>query len=433
MNIKRMIYLSVLILLLNSCGSANKHFASLDGAYIFDAEAGAFVKYPSDFMYEPNEFLSYASENSRTQESEYQTVRVNLQTHNNILGGFYDYEIEVAYTVQNNKLILASVPRQMPEFDYFMIGSPDSLIISAGDANAYLVNLGTGGAQKLFDDSSFNNYFSRDSIKSLVFARVMSVSPDGRYILYISNRAYIDDSQHNSFDLYYYDMQTGAEAYIMNFDRKEILTWDKDNPGSFLYRELVVSSTDGARSFSPILKHDIEDGQEYMFLNLNNRFRAYEMLDDEHIYIMRNAERAVELFDGQEELVQTAALYIANIYTREVFAVDPGRYTTVMDVKLSDSGEYLAFWGLHINRQGLVLTELVTIHVASNDIVSHYEQNIDNYYIDSFYWLPDNILAANFINLSDFNKDTCRLHRIAHTFRTNAFHESMTDIPGLEE
>ena len=425
----------LLILLLNSCGSANKHFSALNDAYIFDADSNTLVKYPSDFMFEENEFLLYSPENSRTQVAEYQTVTLNLQAHDNILGGFYDHIIEIAYTIQNNKLIIASVPRQMPTFDYFTIdGSTDTLIITVSDENAYLVNLTDGSAQKLFNDANFNNYFSRDSIKPLVFARVIRVSPDGRYILYISNRDYIDDSLTNSFDLYYYDMQTGAETYIMNFYDKEVLTWDKNNPGSFLYRELRISSTDGARTFSPILRHSIQDNQQYMFLNLNEKYRAYEMMDDEHIYILRrSAERSVEMLEGHEEIIQTAALYIANIYTREMFAVDPGRYTTVMDVKMSDTGEYLVFWGSYINRQGIILKEVVTIHIESNDIVSHYEQNVDNYVINSFYWLPNNVLAINFINLTDFNKDSCRLHRITHTFRLNVFQEAMTGIPALED
>jgi hypothetical protein len=407
----------ILFLLLNSCGSANKHFTEIRGAYIFDAGSGALIKYPSDFMYEENEFLAYSPDDSRTSVIDYQKVRLSLQAHDYVIGGFYDHIIEIAYAVQNNKLILASVPDQMPIYDYFLIGgSSDTLVITVGDENAYLVNLSTGNARKLFNDSRFNNYFNKDSIKNLVFARVISVSPDGRYLLFVSNRNFMDDMQPNHFDLFAIDTHT----FI-----------DKNNPGSFLYRELRISA-DGARTFSPILRHSTEDGRQYMFLNLNASLREYEMLDDEHIYIMRrSAERAVEMFDGHEEIIQTAVLYVANIYTREIFAVDPGRYTTVTNVKMSDTGEYLAFWGSYINRQGVILTEVVTLHIASNDIVSHYEQNVDNYIIRSFYWLPNNVLAVNFFNLTDFSRDACRLHRITHTFRGNAFLDAV--VPSLEE
>jgi hypothetical protein len=150
----------------------------------------------------------------------------------------------------------------------------------------------------------------------------------------------------------------------------------------------------------------------------------------------RGPERTIELFEGQEETIQTSALYIANIYTGEIFAVDSGRYTAVMNVTMSDTKEYLAFWGSYVDRQGIAVTELVTIHIASNDIVSHYEQqDVDNFYIDSFHWLPNNILGVNFINLVDLNRDAFRLHRIAHSFRTNVFQEPQpnTDIPDLEE
>ena len=430
-----LILLCLLALLLNSCSSATKHFTAINGAYVFNAESDTLVKYPSDFMFEENEILIYSPEDSRTQAAEYQTVRLTLQSHDYNVGGFYDYAIEIAYTVHNNKLIIASIPNQMPIYEHFIIaGSTDSVIITVGDENAYLVNLTNATAQKLFNDTDFNNYFNKDSIKSLVFARVISVSPDGRYILYISNRNYIDDMLANSFDLYYYDMQTAAETYIMNFYDKEILTWDKSNPASFLYRELRISSADGARTFSPVLRHSIEDNRQYMFLNLNEKYRAYEMMDDEHIYVLRrSAERTVEMFEGHEEIIQTAALYIANIYGRDMFSVDPGRYTTVTDVKMSDTKEYLAFWGSYINRQGVILTELVTIHAETNDIVSHYEQTVDDYYIDSFYWMPNNILAVNFINLTDFNRDACRLHEIKHTFRLNVFQEGSTSIPALED
>ena len=438
---KRLLYHSALIfcllpclLLVYSCGSVNKHFAAINGAYIYDAEADALVKHPSGYMYEPNEILIYFPDDSRTQEAEYQKVSLTLQSHNNVLGGFRDHVIEIAYAVLNNKLIIANAPRQMPDFEYFAVaGSTDTVILTVSDENAYLVSLSDSSARKLFDDSDFDAYFNKDSIKTLVFARVISVSPDGRYIIYISNRNYIDDSLPNSFDLFYYDMQTGAEHYIMNFYDKEVLTWDKDNPGSFIYRELRISSADGARTSSPMFRHSIEDNRQYMFLNLNERYRAYEMIDDEHIYILhRSAEKAVETYEGQEETIQTAALYIANIYTGKMFSVDPGRFTTVTDVKISDTGEYLALWGSYVNRQGFILTEIVTIHIESNDIVSHYEENFDNYLTESFYWLPGNILAVNFINLNDIDKDSFRLHKITHVFRLNVFQES-ADEPALED
>jgi hypothetical protein len=80
------------------------------------------------------------------------------------------------------------------------------------------------------------------------------------------------------------------------------------------------------------------------------------------------------------------------------------------------------------------LTDLVTLHIETNDIVAQYEQEQpNNYNIDSsFYWLPDNILAVNFINTSDLYKDLCRLHRITHTFRVNPFMEAVVS-PDLEK
>ena len=414
-----------------SCGIANKHFMEITGAFSFDAESGTLIKYPSLFMFEPNEILIYNPANSRTQAAEYSVTRVTVQRHDSIMGTFDSSLIEIAHTVQNGRLVIASVPLQMPLFNYFRLGdSTDSLIITAGDENAYLVDLSNATARRLFDERAFGDYFRRDSIKQLVFARVVSVSPDGRFILYISNRNFMDDMALNSFDLFYFDMQTGRENFIMNFYGKEVISWDRDSPSSFLFRELIISP-DGARTFSPIYSYSLEAGRRDIFLNINERYRGYEIIDDEHIYILRNDQIIVETPDGDQEILEISTLYVANIYTREMFAVDPGRYTSVMNVKVSDTGEYIAFWGFFVNRQGIALTELVTIHVESNDIVAQYEQNVDNYTIDSFYWLPGNILGVNFINRTNPDRHAFRLHRIAHSSRVAPPRDAMLGAPPL--
>ncbi|MCL2099747.1 MAG: hypothetical protein FWH24_04850 [Oscillospiraceae bacterium] len=435
---KRFFICSALILFaavlpLQSCGQKNKYFTELGNAYTYNADSRTFVKYPSELMFEPDEILIYSPLDSGTLTAEYQTFSLTLEKHDHIAGSFYDYTVDIAYTVQNNALVLANTPGLLPPYEYFIPGSStDSLIITVGDENAYSVDLTSRTAQKLFNDADFESYFSKSSIKNLVFARVISVSPDGKYILYISNRDYIDDSQHNSFDLYCYDMHTGRESHIMNFNDKEVLTWDKEQPDGFLYRELITSGADGARSYSPIYRHSFEDGRQYIFMNLNEKYRVYDMADDDHIYILRKgAEIELELFEGSEEIIQKAALYVANIYTKEIFSVDPGKYTEISEFMMSETQEYFAFWGSHVNRQGIMFTELVTIHTETNDIVAHYEQNVGNYFIDSFCWLPDNILAVNFIDLTDINKGSCRLHKISHYFSPGGFYEPATSIEDL--
>lgn len=419
------------LLFLHSCGQyANKYFMELKSAYIYDKPASALIKYPSEILYESNEILTYSAENSETLPAEYQTVKLTLQTHDDIRNQFVDWHIEIAYAVLNNKLVFADIPKQMQVYEHYTLGSStDSVIITIGDDNAYLVNLSSASAIKLFDDSDFNTYFNKSSIKPLVFARVISVSPDGRHILYISNRDYIDDSQPNSYDLYHYDSQTETEAKIMNFDNKQVLTWDKNNPNSFLYREQIISSENGARTYSPMLRHSLENTRDYVFLNLNEKYRAYEMMDDEHIYILyKGEEQTIERANAEDYVYQKAALYIANIYTHEMFIVDPGMYINVMNVTLSDTKEYLAFWGSYVNNSGLAFTNLVTIHIQTNDIVAQYEQTVDKYVIDSFYWCPDNILAINFINMNEPTKDVCRFHKITHTFKLNPVQEAAAGI-----
>lgn len=398
------------LLFLHSC-TANRHFMELRAMYSFDAEAQALIKYPSpELMFEPNEILAYCPETSRTSPLEFRVIYVTLQKHDNIIGGFYDYDIAIAYTVHNGRLLLASIPNMLPLYEYFRFGSStDSVIVTVGNENAYLVNLSNSSAERLFSYGDFIDYFDRDSIKDLIFAQVLSVSPDGRYVLYRSNRNYIDDATPNNFDLFYLDMQTGNEARIMNFQDKEILTWDKNNPGSFLFRELQTAR-DGTRNFSPILSYSLVSGTQSVFLNLNEKYRAYEMIDDEYIYILRRVT-------DEETGHTTNILYIANIYTHEMFSLDVGIYHAVHNVKISDTKDYIVFLGEYMTPIGWILTEIVTVHIATNDIVPQYDQRVETFNITSFYWAPNNVLIVNFRNMTDLYRDLCRFHRITHSAR----------------
>ena len=414
---KRLIFCLVIfcsLIFLNSC-NANKHFMELRGSFSFDAAASALIKYPSEFMFEPNEILAYYPENSRTRILNYQVVHLVFQRHDDIIGGFYDYDVGIAFTVHNDRLLIAQTPNELPLFQYFRLGdSTDSVIITVGHDNAYLVNLNTESIRRLFNDGEFNNYFNKDSIKDLVFAEILSVSPDGRYILYRSNRNFIDDALPNHFELFFFDIQTGAETKIMNFNNKEILTWDRNNPDTFLFRELRIAP-DGARYSSPIMAYSLGNRQQSVFLNLNEKYRAFEMIDDEYIYILR---RTVEDREDGSPPVRRTTLYIANIYTQEAFGVDVGIYNIeVWNVRISDTKEYLAFWGTYMIPTGLRLTDLVTVHIPTNNIMPHYEQAVDHFVLTSFYWAPNNILIVNFHNTIDVHGDVSRFHRITHTAR----------------
>lgn len=402
--------ISCSLLFLYSC-AVNKHFAELRGAFSYDAAAQAFIKYPSEFMYEPNEFLAYYPENSRTRSLEYQILELTFQAHDAIIGEVYDYDIKIAFTVHNNRLLVANIPRYLPLFNYFRVGnSTDLLIITVSDDNAYLVNLNDGSIQRLLDDSNFGNYFNRESIKTLVFARVLSVSPDGRYILFTSNRNFMGDGMPNHSELFAYDIQTGTQTKIMEFnDNKELLTWDRYNPDSFLFREERIAR-DGMRYFTPIFRYSLSSGEQSVFLNIGERYRAYQMAGEEHIYVMVRTT-------NEETGRISASLYIANIYTHETFAVDVGAYNiNIWNVRISDSGEYLAFWGSYMIPTGIVLTDVVTIHIPTNHIMPQYEQSVNQFVINSFYWAPNNILMINFIDTTaPIDGSRNRFHRITHS------------------
>jgi len=373
-------------------------------------------------MLEPGELLAYYPENSRTRVLEYTVTYLTLQRHDDILGGFFDFPIEIAYTVHNGRLILARPPNLLPRFDYFRIGDyTDRLIISAGHDGIYLAHLDgeNSSVQCLWGhdirQQQFEQYFDRESIKNLVFAQLLSVSPDGRYVLFESNRNYMDDALTTNFELFAIDLRGGNmpqalnHTRIMDFNNMEILTWDRYNPDSFLFRESRIAP-DGTRYSSPIMRYSLGGGGQSVFLDVGERYRAYQMVDDEHIYIFRRET-------DEETGHVTTGLYVANIYTHEMFSVDTGIYSNVWDVRLSDTGEYIAFWASYMNQVGWVLVDLVTVHIPTNDLMPQYEQSVDNFFIHSFYWAPGNILITNFINTTELYRDLSRFHRITHTGR----------------
>ena len=114
---------------------------------------------------------------------------------------------------------------------------------------------------------------------------------------------------------------------------------------------------------------------------------------------------------------QNPNISVSDILSGETFAVNAGKYTDVWNVKLSDSKEYLAFFGSYIDSQNSLVAEIVTLNIKTNAIVAHYYQKENEYRIDSFDsfgWCPDNVLYVNFINTVNLNADLCRLHKITH-------------------
>jgi len=406
----------ILFVLFGICGCAGgkKYFAELKSSYIYEKDTGIFKKFASELNWEPDEILSYNPEDKKTEALEYETLTVALPKRNYTTGEFSDYKITMAYTVYNDRLIFTEIPVQYAPHDYFIINnSIDSVIVTIDDENAFLIDLNNASVKKLFNESDINNYFEKNSPKKLIYAKTLSISPDGRYLLYLSNRDYIKDEASRSVDIYAYEIQTGKETQIMNFDNKEFLCWNKNDPLTFLFRE--ISSKNGKKVYSDILEYMVPQqgsgGKPRLIMKeINEKYNTYEMIDDRYIYAVVSKQKD----DSNSITSRETTVYILDIYSDEILSVDAGKYSTIWHVILSESKEYLAFFGSYININGIAIPEVVTLNIETNIIIPQYEQSDEAYFIDSFSWCPDNVLAVNFMNTGELYDDLCRLHNINH-------------------
>ena len=412
------ICLSVLLIsgIMSGCGARNRYFAELKSSYMYDKTAHVLVKYPSQMTLEPAELLSF--EDNKTKILQYNTLNVTLPKRDYYTGVISDYNITIAYAVYNGKLVLAEVPVQSAPYNYFIFNnSTDKVIITIDGENAFLVDLSKGPdqtAKKLFDDTGIDRYFDANAIKKLEFANMISLSPDDKYILYLSNRNYIGTSP-SSLDIYSYDIQTGTETKIMNFDsdKEEFLCWEKldinpDASGNFLFRDINIAKSDGKHTYSDIRRYSVTHQKSDTFFTVDSKYNNYEMINDQYI------------FSALSDTVQNSAnknttIYIIDMYSGKIKSLNAGQYNTVWNVKLSESNDYLAYYGSYMNKSGIALTDIVTLNIPANDIVAEYNQEIDNYYLDSYYWCPGNVLIINFVNTVDLYNDLCRLHKITHS------------------
>ncbi|MCL2096876.1 MAG: hypothetical protein FWH10_08245 [Oscillospiraceae bacterium] len=412
-------------------GCSGRYFSELKAAYYYVGDNNILIKYPSQLEFEPSELLSYDSSSRKTKALEYNNLYFTMPVRDYAAGEIYDYKTAVGYAVYDGGLVFTEIPIQYAPCDiYPLAGNTDSFIASVNDDNAFLVSLPDGSAAKLFDDDNIGDYLVPGSDEKLIYAKIISVSPDGKYILYVSNRNYITadienitEGYSNSLDLYYYDIQAGTEAKIMDFEGKEFLCWETDPDGTndsasvsvsgnFLFRDSDISPSTGQKIHSDIRRYSIIQGREDIFLRIAEEYKSYEMLGERYIY--------AEIRSGGGEdsegisSVRETKIYIFDIYSKEASVVSAGKYLSVWNLKISGSGDYIAFFGSYINADGKSIPEIVTIHLGTNHIFAHYEQVEENYYLGSFYWLPDDVLIVNFRNMTNMYKDLCRFHEIRH-------------------
>jgi len=404
--------------ILCGCAGGSGKINELKAAYSYDNNSGLLIKFPSEIEFAPNELLTY--ENNKTKNLDYKILDLILPGRDLYTGEIYDYKATIGYAVYNNELVFTEVPVfYAPCEIYVLRGRADAFVITINTENAFLINLSDTGeygeysVKKLFDDKNIENYWDKNSTSKLIYAKTISVSPDGRYILYVSNRDYINSANPASLDIYYCDIQTGAEAKIMNFDGKEFLCWENldINPGAsgnFLFREAGYSLT-GNKIYSDIRRYYINNAngtKEDIFFKIDEFYKSYEMIDDRYFYA---TEARIE-----ENAPKKTDIYILDLYSGEIIESSVGKYSTIWRVRLSESKEYLAFFGSYINVEGIAIPEIVTLHLETRSIAPHYEQNEGVYFVGSFYWLPDNILSVNFHNTTDAFNDLSRLHKISH-------------------
>ncbi|MCL1793662.1 MAG: hypothetical protein FWG34_07315 [Oscillospiraceae bacterium] len=384
------------------CNLGNKYFMELKGAYSYDGDKFVLKKYQSEITWEASEILSYSPENKKTTPIEYELLEIRIPKRNYATGEITDYVINMAYALHDGKLIFTEIPYLYAPHDYFIFGDfQDSVIVKIDDENAFLVNLNEASAKKLFDESNFENYFEKNASNKLIYAKLIDISPDGRYLLYLSNRDYIKGNAPKSVDIYFYDSQEKTEAKIMNFDNKELLGWEKGNSANFLFRESGTSASDGKKIYSDIIRYAIPQSKEDIFFSFDLECKNYEMISGQYAYTVEKTEK--------ETLIN-----IFDIYSGEKLSVSAKNYSLIWHVELSESKEYVAFFGSYINLDGMAIAEIITVNAETNKMVPQYEQGQGNYFIDSFEWLPDNVLVMNFVNTVRIYQDLCRFYEIDH-------------------
>lgn len=354
--------------------AGQKYMLSLNFACIYDNHTGLFVNASQEYNYSDKTFISI--KNSKPVYKKETVKNYSISAEYTKSGS--EIKFKVCYIIEDGKLCIA--PPLLYDMTFtaaYVLPDEKSAVFLFNNAEAFVINVVEDKPAPVFDSTVAAG-------DGLVWADIISISPDGQYLLYKSNRNNFS-SDAESFDLFVKNLVSGEDRLIMNFDKKEFISWNKEEDGSFLYREDITESGAARKKYSEIFTYSLDKNEGKVFWNMKDKFRSYEIIDDIYLYI----------HDGR-------VLDIVNYYNKDLIFIDTGMYSILKDLKLSLDTGYAVMYGMHTNIDGKLITEVISIHLETNNMISHTEDAFQSYVVDSYYFGKredgTNVLIINYFN-----------------------------------
>lgn len=357
------------------CARAGQRYMfSLKFACIYDSNTGLFVNASQEFNYSDKTFISVKNTKPVYKKGTVKDYSIPAQ----YTKSGSEIKFAVGYIIQDGKLCIAPPLLYGTTFaSAYVLPDEKSAVFVFNHADVFVIDVTEDKITPVFDSVLTQN-------ERLVWADIISISPDGQYLLYKSNRNYVA-SNANSFDLFAKNLVSGEDDLIMNFDKKEFISWNKEENESFLYREDITESGMSSKKYSEIFTYSLEENESKVFWNMKEKFRGYEIIDDTYLYI----------HDGR-------VLDIVNYYNKDLIFIDTGMYSKINDLKLSPDNGYAAMYGMHTNIDGKLITEVISIHLETNNTISHTEDSVNSFIVDSCHFAKrddgENVLVINYFD-----------------------------------
>lgn len=365
------------LLLLPGCGGAGQRYMfSLNSAYIYDAHTSLFISSSQEFKYSDKTFFNIKNTNPVYQKGTVKDYSIPADYTNS--GS--EIKFTVSYIIEDGKLCIAPPLLDNKTFmAAYVLPDEKSAVFVFNHSDVFVIDVTEDKITPVFE-----SVLPEES--GLVWADIISISPDGQYLLYKSNRNNLS-SDIKSFDLFVKNLVSGEDNLIMNFDKKEFITWSEEEDESFLYREDVTESGVSVKKYSEIFTYSFATNKSKVFWNMKDKFRGYEIIDDTYFYI--HAGRVLD---------------IVNYYNKDLIFIDTGMYSKLNDLKLSPDGAYAVMYGMHTNIDGKLITEVISIHLETNNTISHTEDSVRSYIVDSYDFGKrndgTNIMVINYFDTS---------------------------------